>query len=319
MPMAEKKAAPLGNYGDIEADVKTWEKNWGKWGPDDQKGSLNYVTPEVTLNALKLVKEGKVYNLAVPMQRRSPIFPGHDPIIYSTMRDGGDYKAGYARYASPDVGVFLDRAMMETNTYTHCDALNHVWFGDKLYNGYSRDCVRSDGSSKLGIEHMTGVVTRGVLLDVAAYEGVDFLDGNYEITGDILDKVAKWEKVEIKTGDMLCIRTGFGWELMEKEEEKPLPPLPHPGLVLSAAKWATDREVCALFIDCVGMDKAPFPPRPCALACHMWLEWAHGTYGGQAFYFAELSKDKVYTFCFMGAPVRIVGAAGGWIVPLAIK
>jgi len=289
---------------------ETWETNWGRWGPEDEKGSLNYVTPEVTLAALRLVKEGKVYNLAIPVQKRTPIFPGHYEIELRTICGPQDFSVKHAYYGDPDVGLLRDWALMETHAYTHCDGLNHVWSGHKLYNNL-------DTVKHCGIENVKGMVTRGILLDVAAYEGVMLLPPDYEITGDILDKVAEMEGVEVKTGDVVCIRTGLGWELMERENLEELPPPPHPGLVLSGAKWITDREACAVFTDCPGMDKLPYSG-PGPLPVHRWLEWAHGTYGGQNFYFAEISRDKVYTFCFVGAPIPIVGGSGGWMAPLAI-
>jgi len=289
---------------------ETWKTNWGKWGPNDEKGALNFVTPKVTLACLNLVREGKIYNLAIPVQKRTVIFPGHYPIEHHMIFGPSDFSVRHAYYGDPDAGLITDWALMEMHSYTHCDGLNHVWSGDKLYNKLERN-------KNCGIENMRGVVTRGILLDVAAYEGVDVLPGDYEITGDILHKVAKTEGVKVNTGDVLCIRTGMGWELMEREGlvEMPLPP--HPGLVLSAGKWATDREVCAVFTDCPGLDKLPYVD-PGPLAVHRWLEWANGTYGGQNFNFSEISRDKAYTFCCTAAPVPIVGGSGGWLVPLAI-
>jgi len=289
---------------------ETWETNWGKWGTNDEKGALNYVTPSVTLNSLSLVSEGKVYNLAIPVQKRTVIFPGHYPIEHHVIYGPNDFSVRHWYSGDPDVGLITDWALMEMHSYTHCDGLNHVWSGDKLYNNLERD-------KSCSIENMKGVVTRGILLDIAAYEGVDVLPGDYEITGDILNKVAKTESVEVKTGDVLCIRTGMGWELMEREGLAEMPHPPHPGLVLSAGKWATDREVCAVFTDCPGLDKLPYV-EPGPLAVHRWLEWAHGTYGGQNFNFGEISKGEAYTFCFMAAPIPIVGGSGSWLAPLAI-
>ena len=289
---------------------QTWETNWGKWGTDDEKGALNYVTPQVTLAALKLVDKGKIYNLAIPVQKKTIIFPGHYPVEYRMICGPQDFSVKHAYYRDHDVGIIMDSALMEIHSYTHCDALRHVWSGDKLYNNLER-------IKHCGIENMGFMVTRGILLDIATYEEVDVLPGDYEITGDILDRVAKGEGIEVKTGDVLCIRTGFGWELMERERMEETPAPPHPGLVLSAGKWATDREVCAVFTDCPGLDKLPYVD-PGPLVVHRWLEWAHGTYGGQNFNFGEISRDRVYTFCFTGAPIPIVGGSGGWMIALAI-
>jgi len=289
---------------------ETWETNWGKWGPNDEKGALNYITPEVTLAALNLIKKGKIYSLAIPIQKRTAIFPGHYPIEYHMICGPQDFSVKHAYYGDPDTGIIMDWALMEVHSYTHCDALKHVWSGDKLYN-------KLDRAKDCGIENVKGIVTRGILLDIAAYEEVQVLPPDYEITDKVLDEVAEKEGMEVKTGDVLCIRTGLGWELMQREGLEEMPPPPHPGLVLTAAKWATEREVCAVFTDCPGMDKLPYA-EPGPLAAHRWLEWAHGTYGGQNFNFAEISRDRVYTFCFVGAPVPIVGGSGGWIAPLAI-
>ena len=140
--------------------------NWGRWGPEDQIGVLNLLTPEVILRAFKLVKKGKVYSLAVPLEKDGPQMP----TFHKTWR-----VSHVARRQNPDLHIIDDVIMMETHSGTHIDAIGHVWAEGRFYNNFSDEYASSQGVARTGIENVRYIVGRGVMLDIAAYRGVDHL------------------------------------------------------------------------------------------------------------------------------------------------
>ena len=185
--------------------------NWGRWGDDDQIGTLNYVKSEDVVSAASLVRRGKIFALGIPLDRTGPqtgLFGGRWNPIHTMLATGTDAVAGRQdqtvrlRYADDAINMPVQGA-------THWDALGHIFLDDKMYNGYDARMVDSDGLGKLGIEHSRDkMVGRGVLLDIARYKGVEYLPDGYGISNDDLDATAKAQKVEVRSGDFVIFRTG---------------------------------------------------------------------------------------------------------------
>lgn len=185
------------------------QANWGRWGAEDERGAANLLTPDAIRAAAGLVRRGRVYSLALPMQsRKVPVLPGRSPVQHFMSMDGGDYAAGLRRrvsYKSSD-----DYIMAATHGTTHVDSLAHVGYGDEMYNGHSGNLVRSrEGAIRNGIDKLSSLVGRGVLLDIAAYKDVEHLEADYAITAADLRDCAAFEGVQIRAGDMLLVRTGW--------------------------------------------------------------------------------------------------------------
>ena len=196
---------------DIYDTAKTLS-NWGRWGDDDQIGTLNNVTPEDIVAAASLIKTGKTFALGLDLKQKiqSGLFGGRWNMIHQMLATGtdavigaqdGDGKA-YLRYAD-------DAINMPCQVGTQWDALCHIFLDDKMYNGYPATEVTINGAARLGIEHVRGkMVGRGILLDVARWKSVDSLDDGYGITNADLDGCAVAQGVTVKKGDFVIVRTG---------------------------------------------------------------------------------------------------------------
>ena len=219
--------------------------NWGRWGPNDQLGALNFITTEVTAAAASTVQTGQTVSCA----RTLPTQPGPDnpmPVVHhmiGTATEG--YGADYFALAPHGFST------------SHLDALCHVFHQGRLYNGYKAETVTAHGAAELGIHHLrSGIVTKGVLVDVPAIRGVDALEPGDPIFPEDLESAEKTTGVNIQTGDALLVRTGR-WRWRESHG----PSSPDDGLAgldASCLAWLHGREVAVLGSDGVS---DVFPPR----------------------------------------------------------
>ncbi len=229
---------------------KEYINNWGKWGKEDEKGTLNYLTPELVRKAVGLVKKGKVYSLAVPLDKSGPVHESRNQPVHitATTRHSDAGPEGEAEVA-------VDTIITETHVMTHIDSLAHCWYGGKLFNGYNAlETVDGDGTKKLGIDNVKWLVGRGVLLDIAAYKKVDHLGKTDIITPNDLEGCAKAEGIEIQRGDTILFRTGW---LNVFYQDRSLYYSGRPGVDESAASWFAQKEICAVGADNSGVEVRP--------------------------------------------------------------
>src|SRR4030095_5636494 len=182
--------------------------NWGRWGKDDQIGTLNHVTPADIVAAAKLIKRGKAFALGIPLGQSGPqrgLFGKRWNPIHTMLATGTDALAGRQGGL-----LYADDALnMPIQSATHWDSLGHIFYHDKMYNGHHASAVDSNGLSKLGIEHAKDkLVGRGVLLDIARFKGLATLADGEGISNDDLDASAEAQKVAIRKGDFVIVRTG---------------------------------------------------------------------------------------------------------------
>src|ERR1700755_3315810 len=164
--------------------------NWGRWGKDDQIGTLNNVTPEDVINAGKLIKRGKPSALGLSLKEpiQSGLFGGRWKPIHTMLATGTDAAAGVQDQPGPDLRYADDAINMPCQASTQWDALCHIFLDDKMYNGHDATLVDARGAKKKGIAHIQDKMAgRGVLLDIARYKGVDSLDDGYAISNAELD------------------------------------------------------------------------------------------------------------------------------------
>jgi hypothetical protein len=178
--------------GDEVQNLHERLSNWGRWGPKDQLGTLNFITPEVTAAAASAVQSGRTVSCARPLPTQSapdnPTPVVHHMIGTATEGYGADYFAlaphGYST--------------------SHIDALCHIFHEGRLYNGYEIATVTAHGATELGIHHLrSGIVTKGVLLDVPAVRGVEALEPGEPIFPEDLESAEEAAGVTIETGDAL--------------------------------------------------------------------------------------------------------------------
>jgi kynurenine formamidase len=200
---------------------------------------------------------------------------------------------------------------------TQFDGLGHVGIGDLFYNGNNRkDFAKAEGLQKLGIENVGAIATRGVLVDVAGYKGVERLDGGYEITLADLQGALKKQGTEVHAGDIVLVHSGWGslWMVDNAKFAGSAP-----GIGLAAAQYLVDREVVMIGADTWSMEVVPNPNRDLQFPVHQLLLARNGIYIFENLATEELARDHVYEFAFFFAPLKLKGATGSPGNPLAIR
>ncbi len=282
--------------------------NWGRWGPDDQIGALNLLGPEAVLKAIGLVNKGKVYNLAVPLERDGPQAPSFQKTWRVTY---------YLEEQSPARSLVSDDVVtMMTHSGTHIDALGHYAQGGKMWNGHDQSPYADDGLRRAAIDQVSSIVGRGVMLDVAALRGVEYLDRDQVVAPEDLDACAHAQGVRVQSGDVLLLHTGW-YRLFERD--RTLWEQGEPGPDASLAEWLKANDIVAVGADNVGVEAKPGALRQeTGASLHLAALRNLGVYLLENVNLDELVRDKVYEFLFVGAPLRLTGATGSPLTPLAI-
>lgn len=300
-------------------------RNWGRWGSDDQVGTLNFITPAKIVEAAGLVRKGKCFSLCIPFDETGPQMGGgrFNP-LYFTRLDGGDDAIGALDHIPGGARFQDDVIVMPLQAATQWDSLSHAWYDGQLYNGVSSKLVSSRGARRNGIEHTKDrFITRGVLLDVARAKGVKWLDPGYPITVADLEECAAKEGVTVGTGDALLVRTGHQALCREQGSWQGYAGGDAAGLALETARWLHDREVAAVATDTWGMEVRPNEPPNSFQPLHMVLIRDMGLSVGEIFFLDELAEDCAadgpWEFLFVGPSLPFTGAAGCPVNPIAIK
>ncbi len=300
-------------------------RNWGRWGADDQVGTLNFITPAKIVEAAGLVRQGKCFSLCIPFDERGPQAGGgrFNP-LYFTRMDGGDDAIGAQDRIAGGARFQDDVIVMPLQAATQWDSLSHAWYGGQLYNGYPSTTVSSRGTRHNGIENTRDrFITRGVLLDIARSRGEKWLRPGYPITVADLEQCAAAENVTVGTGDVLLVRTGHQALCREQGSWQGYAGGDAAGLSLETCRWLHDREVAAVATDTWGMEVRPNEPPNSFQPLHMVLIRDMGMSVGEIFNLDGLgddcASDGVWEFLFVGASLPFTGAAGSPVNPIAIK
>ena len=279
--------------------------NWGRWGEDDQRGTLNLMTPELIRKAAGLVKTGKTYSLAMPLEAEGPQWP----MRHKTWRVT-TYNAARPTHGSSD-----DILMMHSHSGTHIDSLCHIWYDGQLYNGYdAKEHVTSAGSTRNAIDNVPFIVGRGVLLDIATWKGVDHMYIGEGITADDLDQCAQAQGVNIQPGDILLVRTGW---MRVFSENRDLFNSGEPGLDLSTLAWLKSHDIVGVGADNHAVEVLPQIP-PTGIPFHRVAIRDLGLYLMENFNLESLATDGIHECLLVIAPLPLTGAVGSPINPIAI-
>jgi len=300
-------------------------RNWGRWGPDDERGTLNYITPEAIVEAARLVRRGAVFSLAIPFDAKGPQIdqPRRFNPIHRMMITGPDCTTGAIRFPG-GVGFSDDMVIMPLQCATQWDALSHCFEDGRMYNGYDANEVSSRGAKRNGIDKVaSGVAARGVLLDMPRAKGVKWLEPGYAISAGDLDAAVAAQRVTIRSGDALLVRTGHmtlckdrgGWGSYAGGDA--------PGLSFHTADWIHQHQIAAVASDTWGMEVRPNEIADSFQPLHQVCIPNMGLTIGEIFFLDDLAedcaRDGVYEFFFVAPPLPITGAVGSPINPLAIK
>jgi kynurenine formamidase len=300
--------------------------NWGRWGADDQLGTLNHISPQDIVDAGKLIRKGKVFALGLSLKEpiQSGLFGGRWNPIHTMLATGTDAAAGNQDTPFPYLRYADDAINMPCQASTQWDALCHIFLDDKMYNGFDARLVDSRGAKKLGIENYRDkMVGRGVLLDIARLKGVESLDDGYAISNEDLDACAKAQNVKIKKGDFVIVRTGHQERCLKKGDWTGYGGGAAPGVAFETCYWLHEKEVAGICTDTWGCEVRPNETKDANQPWHWVVIPAMGIAMGEIFYLKELAEDcaqdKVYEFFFSAPPLHLPGGAGSPINPQAIK
>ncbi|MEP9362795.1 cyclase family protein [Nocardioides sp. CN2-186] len=291
------------------------------WGPQDQLGALNHLTPQRSAAILERVDGTKTYDLSIDYFVGMPSFQAAgDPSyqLYMSHTPAGtvvDDLNGAGEAVNRHVCYSGDVVFMYTHTGTHIDSLNHFGVDGQIYNGFSpEEHLGSRGWTKGGAETIPPIITRGVMLDIAKGHGVDCLPDSYAITVQDCQDALDASGLVLEAGDVVFVRTGrmAFWPDGSKVLGNP------PGLSLDAARWLTSQSISAIAADqeCVEVGPSQHEDNWLPGHCHFLAE--AGVPMIELVNLEELSRDGVNEFCLIAASIRLRGASGAPLRPIAL-
>ncbi|MBN8816338.1 MAG: cyclase family protein [Sphingomonas sp.] len=302
--------------------------NWGKWGPDDEVGSLNYLDTAQVLRGVSAVQQGKTFTLQVQMGRPQgdPLWPGRAPLQRFNILDKGDFLSGKMD-ATPAQPEYADDMMiLNLQGSTQYDALGHVWYDDQLYNGYDAKSTIG-GLAKASVLPIAerGVVGRGILLDIARHRGKLHLDRAETFDHEDLMATADAQGVLIEKRDILLIRTGWVGSFYTRDPAEFYADYVEPGLTFSPAlvEWFRDMEIPNFVTDTIGNETSIDPVSGVAMPLHNALMRNLGVAFTEIAQLDPLAEDCAadgqWTFLYTAAPLKVVQGTGAPVNPIAIK
>jgi kynurenine formamidase len=262
---------------------------------------------------LALVAKSRVVDLAQPYFVGMPHFPTHPPFLFGLTKKHGDL------VTEGGVSSAADALALGSHVGTHIDALSHFSCGGKLYGGIDVKSRQSDtcGMEEFSVDTVSPILRRGVLLDIAALVGQDALPTGFSITPEHLAAAAAQQKVAIEGGDVVLLRTG--WARFWNDAARYITGgqgavAAGPGPELDGARWLSERKIFAAGSDTIAFERVPAPEMP----VHVHLLVENGIHIIEALNLEELSRQQIYEFLFVAAPLKIRGATGSPIRPVAL-
>jgi len=292
--------------------------NWGRWGDDDERGTVNFITDQKVAAAAQSVRRGQIIELGLPFDRNGPqanVPKRFNPIHFMISLPDQELLEG-------GIGIADDVLILPLQASTQWDSLAHIAFDGILYGGRSPRNVSISGAARNSIRGVSSrIATRGVLLDVARDAGVDCLPPGTAITADDLERVADRQACPVEEGDVLLIRTGFlaksrtaGWRGLREAA---------PGLAVDTLEWIHERKIAAVASDTTAVEVRPSQVRGVEVPFHAVAIPYMGLLIGEIFDLEQLAEqcasDDRYEFFFVAPPLPVTGAVGSPINPYAIR
>jgi kynurenine formamidase len=293
--------------------------NWGRWGDDDQRGTLNFITPDAVRRGIAAVRRGVTFSLSIPYDESGPQ-TGAIPGRINPRRTMTAVNAAFTGDPS-DFTTSDDAVEMGAQAATHWDALAHAGYEGLLYNDTPDTVVNEAGAARLGIDQFGAIVTRGVLLDIARLLGVEYFENAHAITGEDLSTAERQAGVSVESGDILLVRTGQMEWLRRGDRERFSDP--SPGLGVGAIEYLHDKEVAAVATDTLVFEVWPPEDPAVLLPVHMIDLRDLGLVQGQLWALDELAADcaadGVHEFLLAATPLPLTHGLGGPVAPTATK
>jgi kynurenine formamidase len=281
-----------------------------KWGPGDERGAANHQKPAAVLNAVKLIKTGEVIELGHVLGATMPFF--------GTRRFDVHIKRTFMNQFSNMRGSNEEIIISEIGQVgTQFDGFAHQTHLNSWYNCFKVDenATRS-GFNKLGVHGVGALFTRGVLIDVAGFKGVEMLGDDYEITVEDLDGALKKQNVTLQPGDAVIINTGWG-KLWAKDNARYVKSCP--GIGVKAAEWLAAKDPMLLGSDNWPVEVSPNPDKQLSLPVHQIALVVNGIHLLENMKLDDLAAKQVYEFAFIMQPLKIQGGSGSTVAPIAVR
>jgi len=281
-----------------------------QWGAADQRGSGNHMKPETVLRAVRLIRTGEVFELGQVLRSDMPFSTGRR---FEMEVKRTNMNAGPNRRGSNEEIVFTELGQVGTQF----DGFTHQTIGDSLYNCVKvGDVATRSGFTRLGVEQVGSLMTRGVLIDVAALKGVDMLPETYPITVDDLQRALQRQKLSLQPGDAVIIHTGWG-RLWDKEGDRYL--RTNPGLTTASAEWLAQQDPMLIGADNGPVGVTPDPDPQLSNPVHQIALVVHGIHLLENLRLDELARRQVYEFALILQPLKIQGGTGSTVAPIAVR
>ncbi len=279
-----------------------------KWGADDERGAANHMGPDSVRRAAGLIRTGNVIELAHVLAPTMPLGDRHFESYMKPMRMNPE---GNRRGSNEEL-IVAEMGQVGTQF----DGFGHQTIGDGLYNCIDLDDVMTRrGLSRLGVHQVGTLMTRGVLLDVAGLKGVEMLPDRYEITVADLEQALERQQVALEPGDAVLVHTGWG-RLWYSDPERFM--AGGPGIGVAAAEWLVERDPMLLGADNVPVEVSPNPDPRVSLPVHQIMLVVHGIHLVERMKLDELAASGVSEFAFVVQPLKLEGATGSTVAPVAI-
>lgn len=299
-------------------DIAKRVNNWGRWGADDEIGTLNLITDEVVRQAAAEIRTGRRVPLALPLKQdgvQTGMIPGRINPLHAMVQINQEI------FGPGTVACSDDAVTMGLQAATHWDALTHVSHSGVLYNGRPAASITPHGGAEFsGIDKARHIVSRGVLLDVARARGTSRLGGSYAVTPEDLEAAEELAGTRVRAGDIVLVRTGQ--VQMYLAGDKQAYGYPSPGLSIRTPEWFHARDVAAVANDTLTFEIFPPEIEDLWLPVHALDLVEMGMLQGQNWNLEKLStacgEEGRYTFLLSAMPEPFVGATGTPVAPIAI-
>lgn len=304
----------------VEAAIAQGASWWNSpYGADDEIGAANLLTTQLVRNAVSLVKTGKTYHLGIVVDSNTPSFGTRS--FHLTVLQASQFGKTASQGIGSNRGTFIDDILYGwLGTGSQLDGLGHAGIAGTFYNGFNiTDFGQNDGLTKLGIQLVPPLVTRGVLLNMASYFGTNIVDASVPFNKEEIIGAAKAQKVTIQKGDVVIFHTGW-LKLAEGNADERIRYLTlNPGLGISGAWYLAKKGVVAIGADTGPLEVQP-PENPGQFAkVHTILIPRFGIYILEVMNTAQLAADGVSEFMFVLGVPRVRGASQMIVNPLAIS
>jgi kynurenine formamidase len=281
-----------------------------KWGKGDQRGAGNHMKPETVLRAARLIKTGEVFELGRVLSETMPLPSGRrfEILTKRTRNDPGtNHRGSNEELVVSEIG----------QVGTQFDTFSHQMIGSSMYNCFTlEDTASRTGFTKLGVEQVGALITRGVLIDVAALKRVPVLAENYEITPQDLQQALAEQKLTLQPGDAVLVHTGWGtlWGKDNARYQRV-----SPGLGTAAAEWLAKQDPMLVGSDNTAVEISPNPNPQLAGPVHQIMLVVNGIHLLENLRLDELAARRAHEFALVVEPLKIQGGTGSTVAPIAIR